>query len=505
MRQISEVISALQGKNEDLLKEINDRKEINILGDANITYQTIDELVFAILNFENKNDSNISQITLNGFNLNDERVPHLCPLFRFAKKINKFDLKNNQISDYGVSLIMGAIESRIGDTEAIDLTYNKADLTDFNEFCKSKGIKCTIGEQSQSQGSQGEYSSSHAESRGSEKIGYDEVIKKLRSEEELKTIDLSGEDFSNGGKFAQFLVILQANYKKSNVENLTLDNCQIHDGGATYLGNFLKEAKTKMKKVSLENNKIGSTGLVEICNGLIQPTEKGEITLTHFNLSNNGKPAEAEKYNQARRIIKNLCELYGIKSNTESPHVDQNPQQQRSSFPDPQDSNPEWTDSRHQSQQRPGYGGYGSSYGFEGGYGRSAKINTQRSSYTYTNGNLEGGLDNDIKIFLEKNIDIYAELGVASEASSQEIRKAYLNLTRQKHPDKVGGNHSEMQNLNNMKEILSDPGARQHYDAEFEKKFHRSPGTPSPPTGVIAHSATRMDGGMSGNQKMGPG
>lgn len=60
-------------------------------------------------------------------------------------------------------------------------------------------------------------------------------------------------------------------------------------------------------------------------------------------------------------------------------------------------------------------------------------------------------------------MDYYSILGVAKNASPDEIKKAYRKLASQHHPDK-GGDKNKFQEVQAAYEVLSDPQKRQQYD-----------------------------------------
>ncbi len=63
--------------------------------------------------------------------------------------------------------------------------------------------------------------------------------------------------------------------------------------------------------------------------------------------------------------------------------------------------------------------------------------------------------------------DYYALLGVASDASEKEIKKAYRKLAQQYHPDTNAGDaaaESRFKEVNEAYEVIGDPETRKEYD-----------------------------------------
>lgn len=72
-------------------------------------------------------------------------------------------------------------------------------------------------------------------------------------------------------------------------------------------------------------------------------------------------------------------------------------------------------------------------------------------------------------------IDYYKTLGVDSNASQDEIKKAYRKLTKRYHPDLNPGNpeaKERFQEINEANEVLSDPEKRKRYDEYGENWRH---------------------------------
>ena len=66
-----------------------------------------------------------------------------------------------------------------------------------------------------------------------------------------------------------------------------------------------------------------------------------------------------------------------------------------------------------------------------------------------------------------KYLDYYAVLGIARDASANDIKKAFRKLARQYHPDvnKSAGAEARFKEINEANEVLSDPEKRKRYDA----------------------------------------
>ena len=60
--------------------------------------------------------------------------------------------------------------------------------------------------------------------------------------------------------------------------------------------------------------------------------------------------------------------------------------------------------------------------------------------------------------------DYYKILGVASDASRADIKKAFRKLAHEHHPDKKGGNEQKFKEINEAYQVLSDSKKRDQYD-----------------------------------------
>ncbi|HJZ07628.1 MAG TPA: DnaJ domain-containing protein, partial [Trebonia sp.] len=72
--------------------------------------------------------------------------------------------------------------------------------------------------------------------------------------------------------------------------------------------------------------------------------------------------------------------------------------------------------------------------------------------------------------------DFYQILGVARDASQDEIQRAYRKLARAYHPDvnPDPGAEDRFKDISEAYDVLSDPGTRSRYDA-FGADFRQVP------------------------------
>ncbi|MFF1654037.1 DnaJ domain-containing protein, partial [Streptomyces sp. NPDC058255] len=72
--------------------------------------------------------------------------------------------------------------------------------------------------------------------------------------------------------------------------------------------------------------------------------------------------------------------------------------------------------------------------------------------------------------------DYYDVLGVARDASSEEIQQAFRKLARKHHPDvnKDPAAEERFKEINDAYSVLSDPRTRQRYD-RFGENFRQIP------------------------------
>jgi molecular chaperone DnaJ len=115
------------------------------------------------------------------------------------------------------------------------------------------------------------------------------------------------------------------------------------------------------------------------------------------------------------------------------------------------------------------------------------------------------------KDFLEK--DYYAALGVAKDASTADIKKAYRKLARELHPDKNPGNakaEARFKEVSEAYDVLSDSARRREYDEArslfggggfaggFPGGFRPSPGGPAGGTTFDINDIFGQAGGRAG-------
>ena len=101
--------------------------------------------------------------------------------------------------------------------------------------------------------------------------------------------------------------------------------------------------------------------------------------------------------------------------------------------------------------------------------------------------------------------DFYATLGVAQDASEEEIKKAYRKLARKWHPDKNPGDAAAEQKFKELGEahqVLADPQQRQQYDAvrQMARGGARFGGGGAGGAGGFEDVFSSMFGGGAGSQ-----
>jgi curved DNA-binding protein len=95
--------------------------------------------------------------------------------------------------------------------------------------------------------------------------------------------------------------------------------------------------------------------------------------------------------------------------------------------------------------------------------------------------------------------DYYSVLGVARDASREDIQRAYRKLARKQHPDvdKTAGATQRFQQLQEAYEVLKDPEKRKRYDALGENWKEGQEFTP-PPGWQHAYGGAGGSGGAQG-------
>ncbi len=70
--------------------------------------------------------------------------------------------------------------------------------------------------------------------------------------------------------------------------------------------------------------------------------------------------------------------------------------------------------------------------------------------------------------------DYYRTLGVTSDVSAEDIKKAYRKLAMQYHPDRNRGNsesEERLKEINEAYQILGDEEKRRRYDIQYRQPF----------------------------------
>lgn len=79
----------------------------------------------------------------------------------------------------------------------------------------------------------------------------------------------------------------------------------------------------------------------------------------------------------------------------------------------------------------------------------------------------------------------YDLLGVARDATDDDLRRAFRKLAKASHPDRDSGTEAAMVRLNQAYETLRDPEKRQAYDQTLRPEGQRLPPRPATPHGPV--------------------
>jgi hypothetical protein len=99
----------------------------------------------------------------------------------------------------------------------------------------------------------------------------------------------------------------------------------------------------------------------------------------------------------------------------------------------------------------------------------------------------------------------YDVLGVPSTAPTSEVRRAYVALARQHHPDRDGGDASAMRAVNDAWSTLRDPQRRAVYDLTLTATATRPEVAPRPQTDLEDLLADLADDTPLGGRVVLPG
>lgn len=67
-------------------------------------------------------------------------------------------------------------------------------------------------------------------------------------------------------------------------------------------------------------------------------------------------------------------------------------------------------------------------------------------------------------------MSLYDDLGVDPKAGPEDIKKAWRQKAKDKHPDRPDGDKSEFQKAQNAYMILGDPDKKANYDAGGDRE-----------------------------------
>jgi molecular chaperone DnaJ len=93
--------------------------------------------------------------------------------------------------------------------------------------------------------------------------------------------------------------------------------------------------------------------------------------------------------------------------------------------------------------------------------------------------------------------DYYKILGVDKSASADEVKKAFLKLAHQYHPDKNGGKDDKFKEINEAYQVLGNPEKRKQFD-QFGQTFNGAGGF-NPGQGGFGGFGGFQNGGMNIN------
>lgn len=67
----------------------------------------------------------------------------------------------------------------------------------------------------------------------------------------------------------------------------------------------------------------------------------------------------------------------------------------------------------------------------------------------------------------------YEVLGVTATSTLEEIKQGYRQTLLRTHPDKVGGDSKQIEEITQAYSVLRDPDQRKQYDADFKKSVQK--------------------------------